>query len=441
MTLGVRIRSRAAAPLALVVAVALAGCGPDVATRTSPPASSASAGGSVGSPAPTATPSGRPDVQSAPATSGAPAAGSSFEPTHVAVTLERVADGLTAPLAIANAGDGTGRLFVVQQGGQIVIVRDGRIVEPAFLDIADRITSGGERGLLGLAFHPDFPKDPRLFVDYTDKQGDTRVSSFTVDPATPDRVDPTTERRLLFVDQPFANHNGGALAFDATGDLLVSLGDGGSGGDPQGNGQNLGSLLGKILRIDVDRTTGDKAYAIPHDNPYAAGGGARQPEIWLSGLRNPWRLSIDRGTGDLWIGDVGQNQWEEIDVQRADAAGGTNFGWNRLEATHCFTSGCNDPALRSPVTEYGHDVGCTVIGGYVYRGSVQTALIGGYVFGDYCTGRLWAIDPTTDAFRAPTVVGEMGGAGLSAFGEDEAGELYATDVSGGRLLRVTATTR
>jgi glucose/arabinose dehydrogenase len=351
-----------------------------------------------------------------------------------------VVDGFASPLAIANARDGSGRLFVVQQGGQVRIVRNGRIVEPAFLDIADRISSGGERGLLGLAFHPDFPRDPRLFVDYTDGQGDTRVSSFTVDPGTPDRVDPATERRLLFVKQPFANHNGGALAFGPDGNLIVSLGDGGSGGDPQGNGQNLGKLLGKILRIDVDRTTGNKAYAIPADNPFADGSAKRQPEIWLVGLRNPWRLSFDRATGDLWIGDVGQNQWEEIDVQRAGVPGGTNFGWNRMEAMHCFTSGCDDPALQSPVTEYGHDVGCTVIGGNVYRGTAQPALVGGYVFGDYCTGRLWAIDPGADRFRAPTVVGEMG-AGLSSFGEDEAGELFATDISGGRLLRVTATAR
>src|SRR5215212_10058298 len=199
MVLHARIRSRVAVALAVVAAGVIAGCGPDAASRTSPPTSIAAPARTVGPP---------------------------FDPTRVTVSLEPVVDGFAAPLAVANAGDGSGRLFVVQQGGLVRIVRDGQIVEPAFLDIADRITSGGERGLLGLAFHPDFPKDPRLFVDYTDEQGDTRVSSFAVDPARPDRVDPTTERRLLFVDQPFANHNGGALAFDASGFLLVSLGDG-----------------------------------------------------------------------------------------------------------------------------------------------------------------------------------------------------------------------
>ncbi|MBA2720173.1 MAG: PQQ-dependent sugar dehydrogenase [Chloroflexi bacterium] len=355
--------------------------------------------------------------------------------------MDQVIDGLDSPLAIAHAGDGSGRLFVAQQNGQIRIVRDGALVGEPFLDIADRITSGGERGLLGLAFHPDFPTDPRLFVNYTDSEGDTRVSSFSVNPATPDRADQASEQRLLFVEQPFANHNGGAVVFGPDGFLFIALGDGGGGGDPQENGQGLGTQLGKILRIDVDGKTGAKPYAIPPDNPYADGAAGSQPEIWLTGLRNPWRMSFDRTSGDLWIGDVGQGAWEEIDVQRAGAPGGTNFGWNLAEGTHCFGNRtCNDPALTDPITEYDHDEGCTVIGGNVYRGTAQAALVGGYVFGDYCTGRLWAIDSTTNAFRAPTVVGEMG-AGLSAFGEDEAGELYATDINGGRLLRVTASRR
>ncbi|MEA2519555.1 MAG: hypothetical protein QOF49_1635 [Chloroflexota bacterium] len=373
--------------------------------------------------------------------SGAPGASAvtgPFDPAGVRITVETVVAGLEAPLGVVNAGDGSARLFVVQQGGQVRVVRNGRLVPEPFLDIADRITSGGEQGLLGLAFHPDFPRDPRLFVDYTDDHGDTRISSFRVDPVTPDRVDPTTERRLLFVDQPYPNHNGGAIVFGPDGFLRIALGDGGGGGDPQGNGQNLGTLLGKILRIDVDGTVGEKGYGIPADNPYADGADGRRPEIWLSGLRNPWRMSVDRGSGDLWIGDVGQSDWEEVDVQRSEAAGGTNFGWNRVEATHCYRSGCDDPALTGPVSEYGHDQGCTVIGGNVYRGSEQPALAGGYVFGDYCSGRLWTIDPGTDAFRQPAVAGEMG-AGLSAFGEDESGELYATVINDGRLVRVIAT--
>jgi glucose/arabinose dehydrogenase len=426
-------RIRAAA-LSVAVLVTMAACG----SSSGSPRPSPSGGGA------TATPSGvapSAPVSAAPG-SAAPSVAPSdrFDPASIAVTLEPVVDGLHDPLAVTHAGDGSGRLFVVQQGGQVRIVRDGQLVETPFLDIADRISAGGERGLLGLAFHPDFPADPRLFVNYTDEQGDTRISSFTVDPATPDRADPASERRLLFVNQPYANHNGGALAFGADGFLLIALGDGGGGGDPQGNGQDLRALLGKILRIDVDGTSGDRQYAIPSDNPYADGADNRAPEIWLSGMRNPWRMSVDRATGDLWIGDVGQGEWEEIDVQRAGARGGTNFGWNRMEGNHCYRAGCDDPAWTRPVTEYGHDEGCTVIGGHVYRGSAQTALAGGYVFADYCTGRMWAIDPTTDAFREPTIVGE-GGAGISSFGEDEAGELYATNISGGRVLRVVATRR
>jgi len=385
----------------ILAAIATACGGTTGSPFASAPSVSPSAGGGNPSSRPGATidPSTGPSVP-ADASASPPASppGGPFVPARVSVAVEPVVDGLDSPLAVVHAGDGSDRLFVVEQGGRIRIVRAGALVHEPFLDIADRISAGGERGLLGLAFHPDFPTDPRLFVDYTDEQGHTRISSFTVEPATPDRSDPGSERRLLFVRQPYANHNGGALAFGPDGFLVVALGDGGGGGDPQGNGQDLSALLGKILRIDVDATAGERAYAIPADNPYAGDADNRRPEIWLSGLRNPWRLSFDRATGDLWIGDVG------------------------------------------PVTEYGHDQGCTVIGGYVYRGTAQAALIGGYVFGDYCTGRLWAIDPATNDFRAPTVVGEMG-PGLSAFGEDEAGELYATDIAGGRLLRVTATGR
>jgi glucose/arabinose dehydrogenase len=427
--------NRAAVLAFVLVAASVAGCDGGSPTRTPAPSPRASAPangpGSTGS-------GGAPASGGTTAPSATPGTGP-FDPASVQVAVETVVDGLDAPLGIAHAGDGSGRLFVVQQGGQIRIVRNGALEATPFLDIADRISSGGERGLLGLAFHPDFPSDPRLFVNYTDQNGDTRISSFRVDPGTPDRADPASERRLLFVQQPAANHNGGAVAFGPDGFLIIALGDGGGGGDPQGNGQNPAALLGKILRIDVDGTAGNKAYAIPADNPYADGTEG-QPEIWLGGLRNPWRLSFDRATGDLWIGDVGQNEWEEVDVQRARTPGGTNFGWNRLEATHCFGNGCDEPALTGPVTEYGHGDGCTVIGGNVYRGSAQAALAGGYLFGDYCSGRLWAIDPASDAFRPATVVGEMG-PGLSAFGEDEAGELFATDINGGRLVRVTATRR
>ncbi|HEV7809709.1 MAG TPA: PQQ-dependent sugar dehydrogenase, partial [Candidatus Limnocylindrales bacterium] len=269
--------------------------------------------------------------------------------------------------------------------------------------------------------------------------GDTRVSSFRFDPSKPDVVDPSTEQRLLFVKQPYPNHNGGALAFGPDGDLFISLGDGGSGGDPQGNGQSTKTLLAKILRIDVDHPSADRPYGIPTDNPFADGAGGL-PEIWLTGLRNPWRMSFDRATGDLWIGDVGQGSWEEVDVQRAKVAGGTNFGWNRMEGGHCYqpSSNCANASLTLPVTDYGHDQGCTVIGGLVVRGTGQPALAGGYLFADYCSGRVWAIDPATSEYRKPTLVAETTH-NFAAFGEDEAGEPYAVDITAGTLLRVTAT--
>ncbi len=412
--------------------------GPTGRPSTAAGAGSASAGGSAAAGGSSGA-AGSIDGSGSPPP--APASAPPFDPTRVAVKLVPFVGGLRAPLAIANAGDGSGRLFVAEQGGRIRIIRDGRLVAVPFLDIRDQISSGGERGLLGLAFHPDFPTDPRVFVDYTDRNGDTQVSSFEVRLAADDRVDPTSETRILHVDQPFANHNGGALLFDRDGMLLVSLGDGGSGGDPQGNGQSLGTLLGKILRIDVGRPGADPPYTIPADNPYLDTGG-RRPEIWLWGLRNPWRMSLDRATGDLWIGDVGQTAWEEVDIQRAGSPGGTNFGWNRMEGTHCYepADGCEDPSLIRPVSDYGHDLGCTVIGGAVYRGTAEPALVGGYVFGDYCSGRIWAIDAARDDYQSPVQVAESG-ANLSAFGEDEAGELYAADISGGAILQVTAERR
>ena len=391
-----------------------------------------------GTPA-SARPSAPPAPSATSSSGSASSAAAAFDPAGLKLQFEGVVGGLTAPLAIVNAHDGSNRLFVAEQGGQVRIVGDGRLEPAPFIDVSREITSGGERGLLGLAFPPGFPGDPRVFVDYTDSNGDTQVSSFRVSGDDANRVDPASEMHVLSQKQPFANHNGGALAFGPDGDLYISLGDGGSGGDPQGNGQKLTTLLAKILRIDVSQSSTDRPYRIPPDNPFAAGAEGAKPEIWLTGLRNPWRMSFDRATGDLWIGDVGQNASEEIDVQRAGVPGGTNFGWNRMEGSHCYqpSSGCEDPALTLPVTDYGHDQGCTVIGGDVYRGIGQPALAGGYVFADYCSGRVWAIDPATNAYRGPTLVAETQHS-FAAFGEDEAGELYAVDIGGGTLLRVTA---
>ncbi|MEO8208568.1 MAG: PQQ-dependent sugar dehydrogenase, partial [Chloroflexota bacterium] len=307
------------------------------------------------------------------------------------------------------------------------------------LDLRSAVSTGGERGLLGQAVHPRFASDPRVFVDYTDVDGNTVVASYRVAANDPDRLDPATATRVLSVDQPYGNHNGGALAFGPDGKLYVSLGDGGSGGDPQGNGQRLDSLLGKVLRLDVNGAS-SSPYDIPGDNPFVSRDGAR-PEIWLTGLRNPWRIAFDRATGDLWIGDVGQGHWEEIDVAPA-GVGGLNFGWNTMEGRHCFSpgSGCDSAGLTTPKTEYGHDLGCTVIGGGVYRGTAQPLLSGGYVFADYCSGRIWAIPVASDGGGAdPIQVGETG-SGTSAFGEDADGELYAANLDG-TIWRVVATPR
>jgi glucose/arabinose dehydrogenase len=416
-------RSRRAA-LGLVAVVTLTACGGDAPT---PPTALPSR-----SPSPSA---GAREPSSVPSASSAAPSGQ-LELARLSVTFEPVVERLDRPLAVVHAGDGSGRLFIAQQGGRIDVVRDGRVSREPFLDIADRISAGGERGLLGLAFHPAFPDDPRLFVNYTEaSEGDTIVASFRV--TGDDRADPDSEEVLLRIDQPFANHNGGALSFGPDGYLYIATGDGGSGGDPQDNGQRLDTLLGKILRIDVDRDGDGRPYGIPADNPFARGGG--EPEIWLYGLRNPWRMSVDRDTGDLWIGDVGQGAWEEIDVHRTGSPGGTNFGWARMEGFHCRGE-CDEAAFAPPVTEYGHDAGCTVIGGHVYRGTSQPSLLGAYLFADYCSGQVWAIDARRDERQEPVPIASLTGQ-PSSFGEDEAGELYLTTLSGGELLRVTADDR
>jgi glucose/arabinose dehydrogenase len=356
------------------------------------------------------------------------------------VALEPFATISGSPLAISAPEDGTGRLIVAAQDGKIwSVASDGSVGSDPMIDLGPRLTSGGEQGLLGLDVHPSFPDDRRVFVNYTDRNGDTIVASLEVDPADPDRILDATHRRLLFVDQPFANHNGGEVLFGADGHLYVFLGDGGSGGDPQGNGQRLDTLLGKVLRLDIDHPSGDQGYGIPAGNPFADRDG--RDEIWLYGLRNPWRASFDRATADLWIGDVGQGSWEEVDVVRAGQAG-LNFGWNRMEGAHCYQpeSGCEQEGLTPPLTEYGHDDGCTVIGGYVYRGAAYPLLQGAYLFADYCSGTIWAIDAATSEATDPVVVGSLPDENIASFGEDLAGELYVTTL-GGRIYRVTAAER
>jgi glucose/arabinose dehydrogenase len=348
--------------------------------------------------------------------------------------LERVAGDLVDPIGITAANDGSGRLFINEQQGRIRIIGPGGDLRAdPFVDLSNRITAGGERGLLGLAFHPDFASNRRLFVHYS-RAGDgaTVVSELraATDLAT---ADASSERVLLTVAQPFANHNGGQLAFGPDGYLYIGLGDGGSAGDPLGNAQNPDVLLGKILRIDVDGSPeGPGAYALPPDNPFGQEGsrpGAGLPEIWAMGLRNPWRFSFDPASGDLFIGDVGQGAWEEIDRQPADSAGGQNYGWNAMEGRHCYQSGCDPDRYVGPVAEYGHDLGCSVTGGYVYRGAAQPAMQGVYVFADYCSGLVFTL-PADLRTTTPKQVLDSG-LGVSAFGTDEDGELYLADIGGG----------
>ncbi len=420
-----RVPGRLAVTLLSVVLVAA--CSPSVSPST-----------------PTATSHAPTPAATAPGGSGAPSpapsagAGGSFDPTGVTVDVAVAVSGFDSPVDVTNAGDGSGRLFVVEQAGRIRLIKDGVLVERPFLDITGRIASGGERGLLGLAFHPDYPSDPRFFVDYTDTDGNTVVSQFTVSGADPDSGDPNSEVVLMHIAQPFANHNGGAVVFGPDGMLYIATGDGGSAGDPQGNGQRLDTYLGKILRVDVDVAPGSStAYQVPADNPFATTAGAK-PEIWFYGLRNPWRIRFDRETDDLWIGDVGQNAWEEIDVARAGQKG-LDYGWNIMEATHCFnpSSGCDPTGLTVPVAEYDHSLGCAVIGGVVVRDPRQGRLDGGYLFGDACSDNLWLMDPAGDELRAATLVVKMGRT-LSSIGEGEDRSVYATSLDKGELLRISA---
>jgi glucose/arabinose dehydrogenase len=308
----------------------------------------------------------------------------------------------------------------------VVAIRDGHVATRPVLDLSDSVSLGGEQGLLGLTFSPD---GRYLYVNYTDVDGDTRIVAYAMHG---DHAVLTSRRQLLFVDQPYDNHNGGDLVFGPDGDLYIGLGDGGSGGDPQGNGQSLDTLLGKMLRIEPT-PSGAKPYRVPGDNPFVGDPGTR-PEIWSYGLRNPWRYSFDLATGDLWIADVGQSAWEEIDRVPAGSRGGENFGWNLLEGTHRY-AGAAPPGAVPPVYEYSHASGCVVIGGDVYRGSDIPQLVGWYVFADFCTGDLQAIRVQPDGTVEHVDLGATL-PNVSSFGTDAAGELYATSLDGG-VYRIT----
>ncbi len=358
------------------------------------------------------------------------------EETTVSLKFDKVVDGLSSPVAMVDPNDGTNRSFIVEKTGTVRILKDGKLLDQPLLDISDKVTTGSEQGLLSIALHPDFAKNGEFFIDYTDISGNSQIERWSISKDDPNVADPSSAKTMLSVDQPYANHNGGLVMFGPDGMLYIGFGDGGSQGDPNGNGQNLGVLLGKILRIDVDSTTGTLPYGIPKDNPFVDTSGAR-PEIWAYGLRNPWRFSFDKKTGDLVIGDVGQDTYEEADLDPA-GKGGLNFGWNIMEAESCYLAdSCDQTGITLPFFFYSHqDGGCSITGGYVYRGTAIADLAGVYLAADYCSGDLWEVHP--DGKGGSSVTAPIStGLQPSSFAEDASGEFYIIDLSGA-IYKITA---
>ncbi|MEK6975563.1 MAG: PQQ-dependent sugar dehydrogenase [Candidatus Thermoplasmatota archaeon] len=367
--------------------------------------------------------------------------------SRVDIDLQPFLSGLDDPVFLTHAADGSGRLFIVEQKGIILVWDDGLQEEP-FLDIAAggahaKVLAGGERGLLGLAFHPAYADNGRFFVYYTAPGGDVTIEEYANPEPAGNEADPASGHVVLSQDHSkYANHNGGMLAFGPDGMLYAGLGDGGAGGDPDNNAQNLDTLLGKIVRLDVDTAPPPIPYTIPQGNPFANRAG--KDEVWAFGLRNPWRFSFDRGAadgagaGDLWIGDVGQNKWEEIDHAEAGTAG-VNYGWSRFEGTHVYDAARQAPAAVEPVVEYDHSAGgashCSVTGGYVYRGAEVSGLQGTYLFGDYCSGFVWTLTRTGEAWVMALALDTN--LNVTSFGEGEDGELYVVD-HGGDIRKVVA---
>jgi glucose/arabinose dehydrogenase len=377
--------------------------------------------------------------------------------TWPSLSLNQVITGLSQPLHVTHAGDGSGRLFVVEKTGRIKIYLNS-VYQSTFLDLHTKVSTTSEQGLLSVVFPPDYAASGRFYVNYTNLSGDTVIARYRVS-TDPNLADSSSEEILLSIDQPYANHNGGQMAFGPDGYLYIGMGDGGSGGDPDNRAQNPADLLGKILRIDVEPTpislppagsnrayfpvvfrSGENLpYLIPPDNPFIHTLGYR-PEIWAQGLRNPWRFSFDRANGDLYLADVGQDAWEEVNYQANGNPGGQNYGWRILEGAHCYnpSSGCiPPPAYTAPAFEYAHGVndsnGCSITGGFVYRGNVNPAMQGIYFYGDFCTGKIWGAAndsgwQTTLLTTAPFLI--------SSFGEDESGELYVIDYGNGRILKI-----
>jgi len=370
-------------------------------------------GGSASSPAPVSVPAGWPRI-----------------------SLSQVAGGFVQPVHVAHAGDGSGRIFVVEQAGRIRILDNGVVLPSPFLDISTKLVCCGEQGLLSVAFPPGFAAKGYFYVNYTRApDGATVVARYRISAGNANVADPASEEVVLTIPQPFANHNGGQLAFGPDGYLYIGMGDGGSGGDPLNNGQSPGTLLGKILRIDVE--SGTAPYVVPLGNPFVGVDGYR-PEIWALGLRNPWRFSFDRLTGDLYIGDVGQGAVEEVDVQPSGIPGGRNYGWNIMEGGGCYNSAtCNAAGLTLPIATYDHSQGCSITGGVVYRGAALPALQGIYFYGDYCSGRIWGLRMRGAAWETAVlpVPGDPS-MNITTFGEDEAGNVYVVNYANGDLLKI-----
>ena len=402
----------------VLLAFAIAACN-GVDTPTQPPTSPAS---TVLSPTEPSSPPGTVSATETPGTTPiteepATSSGTTTFPDPNAYTWQPLdISSLQRPVDLQV--DGSGRLFVIEKAGRIRIIENDQLVETPFLDITDRVGSNGnEQGLLGLAFHPQYQETGRFFVNYTDTRGDTVIARFQVS-SDPNVADANSEVQLFGYDQPFPNHNGGAMTFGPDGYLYIGSGDGGAAGDPMGNAQNTSNLLGKILRVDVDSA---EPYAVPADNPF-------ENEIWAYGLRNPWRMSFDRSTGDLYIGDVGQGEWEEIDYLPAGSSGGINFGWDHREGAHDYEGGGPDGML-DPVTEYSHaEGGCSVTGGYVYRGSMPE-WNGIYLYGDYCTGFIWGLLQTDGGWQTQRLFDVD--VTITSFGQDDAGEIYLISDNGG----------
>jgi len=377
------------------------------------------------------------------------------------ITFKKHSDGYTKPNGIVvPPNDTSSRLFVVEKGGLIKIVStDGKTSNSSpFLDATELIGVCGEddgyceeTGLLGLTFHPDYAENGRFFINYTqhhetktveggpdwcsNKLLQTFVSEFKVDDYNQDLADPMSKVDILKFTQPYCNHNAGDIAFGQDGYLYVTSGDGGSGGDPEGYGQNPKTMLGKLLRIDVDNKSGDKNYSIPSTNPFVDDPSTLD-EIWAYGLRNPWKISFDRG--HLYIADVGQSLWEEVNFQPRSSKGGENYGWNKMEGFHCFSEDCdeNDKSLTSPILEYPHKPdGCSITGGHVYRGRKEKALIGWYFYGDYCTGKVWATKKRNKEWKVKLMHNETGFK-ITSFGQDTAGNLYVVDYTKAEIHKI-----